>query len=264
MFTLPTTSTLAARLAALGLAAIALAGCGKAPMPASVAAFSAGGASSVVGIPASYVPGQPVPGADGTPSLRSVDWPKVTHTASGASSDPVNLVVSGSERQVRRAFGAEGWVQADRTNVVSAVKMVKAALLDKPYATAPMSDLYLYNRKEDIALQKDGTSARNRDHLRVWKMPLCDHNGLPFWAIAATHDIAIKWSAGEALPTHEISPDIDAERALVVNDFMKSGQVKMRYQLQSLAPNFKGVNGGGDVIFSDGRVEILELNPLLK
>lgn len=251
------------RLATLVAAGLALTGCGKAPATAAGLTISHG-ASTTVGIPANYQPGVPVAGAAGTPSLRAVDWPSFTHTAVGDQGDPVNLVVAGSERQVRRIFALEGWLPADKTNALTAAKMIKAALTDSPYPTAPMSDLYLYNRTQDMAMQKNGTSARDRDHLRVWKTPLLNQDGLPVWAIAATHDVAIKWAPGDALPTHEISPDVDAERSLVVADFLKSREVVLRYQLQQLSANFHGVNGGGDEIFSDGKVECLELNPAQK
>lgn len=214
---------------------------------------------NVIGVPASYQAGQPLPGADGTPSLRKVDFPVMTYTADGEKSDPVNLLVSGTERQVRHVFGAEGWLQADPINAVTSAKMFKNFLSGGSYPTAPMSDLYLYNRTQDMALEKNTPTVRSRDHLRVWQTPLKDHLGRPFWAIAATRDVAVKFGASGLSFTHQISPDIDAERAVVINDFVKSGEVAMHYTLQSLPANFKGLNGGGDEFYTDGRTVVLEL-----
>ncbi|MDB5100151.1 MAG: hypothetical protein JWM80_4572 [Cyanobacteria bacterium RYN_339] len=246
-----------AKLFTVATIASVLVGCGKAPVTGAI--LGQANAGQIVGIPANYQAGQPLAGTEGQPTLRKVNWPTITRTADGTPSDPVNLIIAGTEAQVRHVFGAEGWVEADKLTAWTAIKTIKGALADSAYPTSPMSDLYMYNRKQDIALQKNATSVRHRDHLRVWQTPLKDHYGRPFWAVAATHDIAIKWSAGEVLPTHEIAPSIDLERQLVVDDFAKSGQIKLRYQLQALPTNFHSVNGGGDEIFSDGKCEVLEL-----
>lgn len=246
-----------AKLIAVATLATVLVGCGKAPATMSVPGQAS--ASQVIGLPVSYQAGQPLPNMEGQPTLTKVTWPTITRTKDGKASDPVNLIVAGTEDQVRHVFGAEGWVEADKVNLWNAIKTIKGTILDTAYPTSPMSDLYLYNRVEDIAMQKNATTVRKRDHLRVWQTPLKDRHGRPFWAIAATRDIAVKLAPGDLLPTHEIEPSIDNERQYVVDDFIKSGQVRLRYQLQALPPNFHSVNGGGDEIFSDGKTEVLEL-----
>lgn len=246
-------------LAAAALATI-LVGCGKAPASmAPMAALGQANAGQVIGLPANYQVGQAPANMPGQPTLTRVTWPTITRTKDGKASDPVNLLVAGTENQVRHVFGAEGWVEADKLNLWNAIKTIKGTIMDTAYPTSPMSDLYLYNRVEDIALQKNATTVRKRDHLRIWQTPIKDRLGRPFWAIAATRDIAVKLAPGDLLPTHEIEPSIDNERQYVVDDFLKSGQVRLRYQLQALPPNFHSVNGGGDEIFSDGKTEILEL-----
>jgi hypothetical protein len=253
------------KLAGIALATIALTGCGRGATPTATSAKSLKSvlaASQIVGLPTNYQAGVPVPGVEGTPSVLRVNWPRVSRTADGTLSDPVNLVVCGTERHLRHVFSAAGWVEADPTNLLTAARTIKTSLLGGEYATSPMSDLYLYNRKQDLALQKNANGTRSRDHLRVWQTPLQDRLGRPVWVVAATEDIAIKLAPGAKLPTHQISPFIDDERQLVVDDFLKSGHVAMRYQLQSLEPNFRGVNGGGDFFTTDGKAEVLELVPM--
>lgn len=217
------------------------------------------GARGAVGIPSSYRPGEPMPGQDGTPTLTKPTWPRLSITETGKTSDPVNLMVAGTEAQIRHIFTSQGWKYADKLSAVSTAKMIKNTLTMGEYDTAPMSDLYLYGRTQDMAFQKGWKGTYVRDHLRVWETPMKDRLGRPFWAIAATKDVAVKWNYKELAPTHQISPDIDAERQVVVDDFRESGQIKARYQVQSLPQGYKGINGGGDEFFTDGRVEVLEL-----
>lgn len=254
----------ATKMLGIALAAMVLTGCGKAATTAApLKARALSAASQIVGLPTNYQAGVPVPGMEGTPSVQRVNWPRIARTADGVLSDPVNLVICGSERHVRHVFGATGWVGADKTTIGSALKTTKTALLGGAYPTSPMSDLYLYNRKQDMAFQQalyGGTRARH--HLRVWQTPLQDRQGRPVWIVAATEDIAIKMGPGAKLPTHQISPFIDDERQYVVDGFLKSGHVAMRYQLQTLEPNFRGVNGGGDPFTTDGKAEVLELVPM--
>lgn len=246
-------------LATLLATATLLAGCGKTPATMAPTKAGAMALTGTVGLPSSYRPGMEIPGMDGVPTLRKVNFPKFTRTESGKASDPVNLMVAGTEAQIRDVFTRNGWVGADPIGPVSVAKMIKAALTRGHYPTAPMSVLKLYNRVQDMNWQKNQVGVIARDHLRVWKTPLRDGNGRPFWAIAATKDVAIKFGPEDKLPTHQISPDIDAEREMVVKDFQRTGLVAMRYALQSLPPDYRGKNGGDDEYFTDGQVVVLEL-----
>jgi hypothetical protein len=239
--------------------AVLVTGCGR--QMGTMAPLRTGelGASGAVGIPSSYRPGEAMPGQEGTPTLTKAVWPKLSVAPNQKTSDPVNLVVAGTEAQIRHVFSSQGWKGADKLGAISTAKMIKNTITMGDYDTAPMSDLYLYGRVQDMSFQKGWKGTYVRDHLRVWQMPIKDRLGRPFWAIAATKDVAVKWNYKELAPTHQISPDIDAERQVVVDDFLNAGQVKLRYQLQSLPENYKGVNGGGDEFYTDGKVEVLEL-----
>jgi hypothetical protein len=248
-------------LASLLTAATLLAGCGKAPATSAPlrSTLAAQGQNGQVGLPGNYRPGVEYPGMDGVPSLRSANFPKFTHTDTGKQSDPVNMMVAGTEQQIKDVFTRNGWVGADAPTPVAIAKLLKVALAGGSYPTSPMSVLKLYNRVQDMNWQTNQIGVRARDHLRVWKTPLRDSQGRFFWAIAATKDVAIKFGPGDKLPTHQISPDIDAEREMVVKHFYRAGVVAMRYSIQSLPENYRGKNGGDDEFFTDGKVEVLEL-----
>lgn len=200
----------------------------------------------------------PIPGM--VPTFEAVQWPTHSQTLRGRPADPINIVVVGSERHMRHVFAITGWVTADPITPITSARMVKAALTGGQYPTSPISPLMLYGKQQLLGYQKNAIGVKARDHLRVWRTPLADAIGRPVWAIGATKDVAIKWGPSDRLPTHQVAPDIDSERELVVNDFLRSGHVALRYQIQSLTSPFHGVNGTDDQYFTDGKVEVLELS----
>lgn len=235
-----------------------LAGCGydggaTAPLPPAPSPVQQ------IGIPANYHPGQPVPGEIGTPSLTTVSFPPFTHTKAGATGEPVNLMIAGSEAQVCGILSSAGWKEADPITLASAAKMVGKFITGGSYPSAPMSDLTLYGRTQDHAFEHELGSVRERDHLRMWRTPLTDLAGDHFWAIAATRDANVKFNNVGLSVTHAIAPDVDSERSLVAQIYLSSGIVGQQYTLQSLPPNYHGENGGDDTYYTDGRVVVLEL-----
>jgi hypothetical protein len=193
----------------------------------------------------------------GTASESITAMPRFTQTARGAQGDMVNLVVIASESTLKSAFAQAGWLTADPIKLGTVAKMGSTGLFGGHYPTAPMSALYLYGRIQDLAYQKNAVGIVARDHLRVWKAPMQDPQGRTFWAIAATKDVAVKFSHG--LPTHRISPEIDTERQLVVDDFKATGKVVRHDMVPVLPVGFQGANGENDPYTTDGQVAVLEL-----
>jgi len=95
--------------------------------------------------------------------------PSFTVAADGLPADPVNLVLVGTMHELRAAFAAIGWVEAEKLNLRSSWRMVKAFVLNRPYPAAPFSTLFLFGRGQDIGFQKAiGDSPRKRHHVRFW------------------------------------------------------------------------------------------------
>jgi hypothetical protein len=192
------------------------------------------------------------------PSLTSMGFPRFTYKHTGQQGDPVNLLLAASQPQVERLFADAGWLLADAITPLSVAKMLEGTLdRNVQYPHAPMSDLFLYGRRQDYGFEKNNVGVRERDHLRVWLTTQNDRLGRPIWAIAATKDIAIEWVNRH--PTHRIDADLDAERQLVLGDLQRFGKVATSYTLRSLASGYTGTNGDGDPIFTDGLVNVLEL-----
>src|SRR5271166_6162548 len=105
--------------------------------------------------------------------LKRKSVPSFTVTGDGLPGDPVNLALIGDFAQLRAAFAAAGWTEADPLGLKSSWRMVVAFVSNRPYPTAPFSTLYLFGRGQDIGFQKAvGDSPRKRHHIRFWALSL--------------------------------------------------------------------------------------------
>ncbi|WP_088255454.1 LssY C-terminal domain-containing protein [Fimbriiglobus ruber] len=180
-------------------------------------------------------------------------FPTLTTTKDGRAGDPINLRLVGTKNELVAAFCAAGWSPADRTNVRSAVRIGASVVLNRPYPQAPVSDLYLFGRVQDVAVEREvGGSARSRHHARFWEAG-CTADGRSIWVGAGTFDARVGRSPATGKITHRIAPDVDTERDTVLADLGRAG----RLSAARLAPRdgpFDGKNGEGDCYYTDGNV----------
>lgn len=185
--------------------------------------------------------------------------PRLTHTASGLPGDPLNLKLVGSEEEVLLAMLAAGWDPADPLTFRSSVRIALDTVLRKPDDQAPVSNLYLFDRKEDLAFEKPvGHSPRQRHHVRFWRMNLLE-NGRPVWMGAAAFDTGVELSRTTGEITHHISSDVDAERDLLLADLAKANHLLATPWIEHYHEERQGRNGGGDPWHTDGRLAIVVL-----
>ena len=123
------------------------------------------------------------------------------------------MQVVGSNGQLGASFAAAGWYRADEIDLVTSTRISVDSALGRAYSTAPVSNLYLFGRKEDYAFERPGPNVRERDHIRFWNTGQVGPDGRPIWIGSATKDVKVELSRTNHLPTHGISPDLDAERA---------------------------------------------------
>ena len=65
---------------------------------------------------------------------------------------------------------AAKWNPADPLTLESSIEIAAATVMRKPYADAPVSSLYLFGRKQDLAFEKPvGNDPRRRNHVRFWQ-----------------------------------------------------------------------------------------------
>jgi hypothetical protein len=184
------------------------------------------------------------------------DSPRVTQTASEIPGDPLNVALIGTEEEVIRAMTAARWDPADALTFRSSVRIVVDTVLKKPDDQAPVSNLYLFGRKEDLAFEKPvGNSPKERHHVRFWKLARL-YDDRPAWIGSAAYDIGVELSRTTGQVTHHISPDIDAERDLLVADLKNAIHGEIDW-LDGFHSQLQGRNGGGDPWRTDGRLAIV-------
>ena len=194
------------------------------------------------------------------PNLR--DEPTLTHTASGIPGDPLNIALVGSEEDVIRAFVAAGWYPANPLTFRSSTRIVVDTIFRRPDDEAPVSSLYLFGRKEDLAFEQPvGGSPKERHHVRLWRTEKVDE-GRIVWIGSAAYDIGVEFSRTTGQITHHISPNVDAERDLIITDLTHAGRVSELRWVDGFHKELEGRNGGGDLWRTDGRLAVLVLKPL--
>jgi LssY C-terminus len=185
------------------------------------------------------------------------DIPNVTHTAYGIPGDPLNVVLIGTENDIKRIMRAAQWYAADPLTLRSRLEIAGAAVFEHPYDEAPISDLYLRGRKEDLAFERPvGHDPRQRHHVRFWRSDNLDADGRPVWVGAATFDRRVGLSHTTGQITHHTAPDIDAERDTLFADLQRTGELSKAYFVDDFHRIRQGRNGGGDPWFTDGRLEV--------
>ena len=78
------------------------------------------------------------------------DGPRITHTANGIPGDPVNLAILGSESALVRGMTAAKWYPADPITLSSSIRIALDSVFRRPDDQAPVSDLFLFGRKQDL------------------------------------------------------------------------------------------------------------------
>src|SRR5258707_2572264 len=183
----------------------------------------------------------------------------LTYDHAGRPGDPLTIEILASAGQVGAAFAVVGWYGADEIDLLTSLRIIVDSLLKRKSSTAPVSNLYLYGRKEDLAFERPGSNVRQRDHIRLWSTGQQGEDHRPIWLGGATEDIKIELAKSNHLPTHGISPDLDAERNLIVTELTLTGYVIEETTRPGLGKETHGLNGSGDPYFTYGQVTVLVL-----
>src|ERR1700730_11239806 len=174
--------------------------------------------------------------------------------------DMVNFVLIGSEQQVQSACEAASWHIADTDTKVAALKAVLETYQNKDYLQMPMSQLYLFGRKQDYGYEEAEAYSvvASRHHFRIWKAPFT-WNGQTVWAGAGTHDIGFEKDQRNGKITHKIDPAVDGERDNIGLTLQKSGKVKSLSYYLPPDPVEEAKNATGGGYRSDGRILVVVL-----
>jgi hypothetical protein len=173
--------------------------------------------------------------------------PSFTTTGDGLPGDPVNVALVGTLPQLRTAFAALGWSEADRLSLSSSWGMIRAFVFNSPYPTAPFSTLYLFGRGQDVGFQKAiDNSPRKRHHIRFWSLSLAraedtwaggaasfwlntdrpPEDERVLWVGAGTRDTSLSLTHLTFQITHATDSDTNVERDFIIAELKKIGSIE--------------------------------------
>jgi len=169
-------------------------------------------------------------------------------------SDVVNVLLIGSRKQMDRAFHASGWSQAQRKSPLSLYRMYHALTRRMGYPSSPMNSLTLNGVPSAFVHQKSLDTVQKRHHVRVWQ-----YSGRAnIWLGAAAEDVGFRFELAHW--THSTDPNIDSERAKVVNDLVFTGCVDAAGLLPRPSTDLVQDPKAEHPIVTDGDVAAIRLN----
>lgn len=203
-------------------------------------------------------------------------------TPDGFASDPINIGIIGTRRQIVEAMEQAGWYVADPHTPRNMLHEVVATILHQPYPNSPMSSLYLFGRHQDIGfnIPIEG-SWKHRHHVRFWattfdpysrqqplsadkihwfpRRELREHQDEPLlWLGAASKDVGLALIRHNAQLTHMIHPDTDAERDLIVDQLQIDG-AKLEATIQIMKPYKLTNRVWRGYLQTDGQLKVVRL-----
>ena len=181
--------------------------------------------------------------------------PATTNHSGRGHGDPVNLVVIGEFSALISSFAAR-WDESETITLATCWKTVKAFLLGTHYRYSPVSPLFLFNRSQDIALQRTRRSINERLHLRLWLTPM-RFLDRPVWVGQVSRDIGVRFTTKVwNLTTHRVDPDVDEARDYVLEDLLQAERVEAAGYVDGVGacdPASPRCNLTGDPYFTDGK-----------
>jgi hypothetical protein len=167
--------------------------------------------------------------------LRPADHlPVYCVTPDGFASDPMNIGIIGTRRHLIDAMGQAGWYMADPHSGKYLVRHVLSFIFGWDYPNAPLSNLYLFGRKQDLAFEIPVSGFGQRHHVRFWATTYEEGKRLSvhsirwhnrnsrvrgdnlLWVGAASLDTGLAPIRHNLQLTHMIHPNTNRERELIV------------------------------------------------
>lgn len=200
-------------------------------------------------------------------------------TPDGFASDPLNIGIVATRRQLIGAMEQSGWYVADPHSPPYLIKHFASIVLGRRYATAPVSSLYMFGRKQDLAFEipVEGASTATRHHVRFWATTFQDKKRLTvrsihwhhrrahiqgddlLWVGAASLDVGIAPIRHNLQLTHMIHPDTNLERELIVEQ-LKAAKLVKSTQTLKLGNPYRLLNRAWrGYLHTDGKMTVVNL-----
>lgn len=187
-------------------------------------------------------------------------------TPDGFASDPLNIAIKGTRRELIAAMEKAGWYMADRHGLRNMIRAGLSVVYNWSYPNAPVSSLYLFGRKQDLAFELPfGDVAGHRHHVRFWATTNDNQRQLDIqadnllWVGAASLDEGVGYIRHNFQLTHMINPDTNQERQLIV-DQLKSKHLVSKVETIKLGQPYRLINRVmRGHLHTDGKMDIVSL-----
>ena len=141
-----------------------------------------------------------------------------TRKDGSGSGDPINLVVIAPSEDSLLGFIKAGWDEAEIISAGSSWRTAKSFLTGGEYKYSPISALYIFERPQDISLQKARDTINERNHLRLWLTPW-RYQGKFVFIGGISRDIGVFWTTRTwNLTSHAIDSEVDEARNYISED----------------------------------------------
>lgn len=185
----------------------------------------------------------------------------VTDSKGENTGDPLNLVLIGTPSDVYTAFIRAGWDETETVTAASGWKTFRSFVSGGEYRYSPVSSLYVFDRKQDVAFQRARANIHERNHLRLW-MSWLTYEGLPVWIGQISRDIGVRFTK-KTITTHKIDPNVDETREYLLENLAYAQSLKKFGYVGGVGevtPDQPRGNLTGDPWFTDGYRLVLWLS----
>ena len=170
-------------------------------------------------------PGQTIPDLSGPELSKALgELPCCVKNEKGdRNGDPMNLVVIGTGAALLEGITRAGWDETEVITTGTGWRTFKSFLFSSEYRYSPVSNLYNFDRPQDVAFQKARETIHERNHMRLWRAPFT-YQTKPVWVGQVSRDIGVKFH-WKTITTHAIDGDVDDARENVIGDLIQSGRL---------------------------------------
>ena len=178
--------------------------------------------------------------------------------------DPLNLVIIGDPDDIYYAVIRAGWDETEAVTAASGWKTAASFFTGGAYRYSPVSSLYLFNRKQDVALQRIRENIHERNHFRLWLAPMT-FMGQTVWIGQISRDIGVRFTT-KTITTHKIDPDVDETREFLVENLAYNQVLEKFAYVRGVGETPIDEPRGnltGDPWFTDGLRVVLWITPEL-
>jgi hypothetical protein len=181
----------------------------------------------------------------------------------GAKQDPINLILIGDEKKIKRTFRKAGWHSAHPANPLFMIFAALSGATKRKYSQGPFTPHFVNIGLQDMGFQKL-TKKQNfsqRHHIRIWKSGVVLQNDQRVWIAAASYDTHMKVQLTPPFIHHAIDPNLDAERDMITSELEDNGarRLKSVHMQDPILASQMLENASGAKYFTDGRAVLVEL-----